>query len=150
MNQIFAWILALFLPLSGAQSQESTTPINASLPDWGITVCAEDLCSTGLTLSIHQSGGQPTGQLQFGSDYILERLEKDAWQPVPPTVQGEIYWDSLAYLVAMDGECQQKILWEPLYGSLSSGTYQIHKSFQDFRDTGDFDTQTLSLVFEIE
>ena len=150
MNQIFAWILALFLPLSGAQSQEVTIPTSASLPDWGITVCAEDIHPTGLTLSIHQSGGQPTGQLQFGSDYILERLEKGAWQPVPPTVQGEIYWDSLAYLVTMDGECQQEILWEPLYGSLSSGTYRIRKSFQDFRDTGDFDTQTLSLVFEIE
>lgn len=150
MNQIFAWILALFLPLSGAQSQEVTIPTSASLPDWGITVCAEDIRPTGLTLSIHQSGGQPTGQLQFGSDYILERLEKGTWQPVPPTVQGEIAWDSLAYLVTMDGECQQEILWEPLYGSLSSGTYRIRKNFQDFRDTGDFDTQTLSLVFEIE
>ena len=150
MNHIFAWILALFLPLSGAQSQEVTIPTSASLPDWGITVCAEDIRPTGLTLSIHQSGGQPTGQLQFGSDYILERLEKGAWQPVPPTVQGEIAWDSLAYLVAADGECRQEVLWEPLYGSLSSGTYRIRKSFQDFRDTGDFDTQTLSLVFEIE
>lgn len=150
MNQIFAWILALFLPLSSGQSQEVTTPISASLPDWGITVCAEDIRPTGLTLSIHQSGGHSTGQLQFGSDYLLERLEKSVWRPVPPTVQGEIYWDSLAYLVTMDGECQQKILWEPLYGSLSSGTYRIRKSFQDFRDTGDFDIQTLSLVFEIE
>lgn len=150
MNQIFAWILALFLPLSGTQIQESITPISASLPDWGITVYAEDIRPTGLTLSIHQSGGQPTGQLQYGSDYILERLEKSVWRPVPSTVQGEIGWDSLAYLVTMDGECQQEILWEPLYGSLSSGTYRIRKSFQDFRDTGDFDTQTLSLVFEIE
>ena len=114
MNHIFAWILALFLPLSGAQSQESAAPVSVSLPDWGITVYAEDICSTGLTLSIHQSGGQPTGQLQFGSDYILKRLEKDAWQPVPPTVQGEIAWDSLAYLVAADGECRQELLWEPL------------------------------------
>ena len=150
MNQIFSWILALFLSLPGAQSQEVTTPTSASLPDWGITVYAEDIRPTGLTLSIHQSGGQPTGQLQFGSDYILERLENGAWQPVPPSVRGEIYWDSLAYLVTVDGECQQKILWEPLYGSLFSGTYRIRKSFQDFRDTSDFDTQTLSLVFEIE
>ena len=133
MNQIFAWILALFLPLSGAQNQESVAPASASLPDWGITVYAEDIRPTGLTLSIHQSGGHPTGQLQFGSDYLLERLENGAWQPVLPTVQGEIAWDSLAYLVTMDG-----------------GTYRIRKSFQDFRDTGDFDTQTLSLVFEIE
>ena len=150
MNQIFAWILALFLPLSSGQSQENTAPSSDSLPDWGITVYAEDIRPTGLTLSIHQSGGQPTGQLQYGSDYTLERLEKSVWRPVPSTVQGEIGWDSLAYLVTMDGECQQEILWEPLYGSLSSGTYRIRKSFQDFRDTGDFDTQTLSLVFEIE
>ena len=150
MNQIFAWILALFLPLSGTQIQESITPISASLPDWGITVYAEDIRPTGLTLSIHQSGGHPTGQPQFGSDYLLEQLENGAWQPVLPTVQGEIAWDSLASLVTMSGECQQKILWEPLYGSLSSGTYRIRKSFQDFRDTGDFDTLTLSLVFEIE
>ena len=128
MNQIFAWILALFLPLSGTQSQEVTTPISASLPDWGITVYAEDIRSTGLTLSIHQSGGQPTGQLQYGSDYILERLEKGAWQPVPLTVQGEIYWDSLAYLVTMDGECQQEILWEPLYGSLSDVYKRQHQA----------------------
>ena len=149
MNQIFAWILALFLPLSGAQCQEITASASASLPDWGITVCAENLRPTGVTLSICQSGGQPTGQLQYGSDYILERLENDAWQPVPPIVQGEIAWHSLAYLVTMDGECRQEVLWEPLYGSLPSGTYRICKNFSDLRSTGDFDTQTLSLVFEI-
>ena len=96
MNQIFAWILALFLPLSGAQNQESVAPASASLPDWGITVYAEDIRPTGLTLSIHQSGGHPTGQLQFGSDYLLERLENGAWQPVLPTAQGEIGFPGLS------------------------------------------------------
>ena len=91
MNQIFAWILALFLPLSGAQNQESAAPASVSLPDWGITVYAEDIRPTGLTLSIHQSGGHPTGQLQFGSDYLLERLENGAWHPVLPTVQSGDY-----------------------------------------------------------
>ena len=39
--------------------------------------------------------------------------------------------------------------WEYLYGSLAPGFYRIVKGFMDVRGAGDYDTQNVSVVFEI-
>ena len=48
---------------------------NGRAMDWGIALSAVDVQPTGLTLVIAQSGGHPTGRLQYGSDYTLEVLQ---------------------------------------------------------------------------
>lgn len=55
---------------------------NGRAVDWGIALSAVDVQPTGLTLVIAQSGGHPTGRLQYGSDYTLEVLQDGVWEQV--------------------------------------------------------------------
>ena len=119
--------------------------------DWGITLSANDVTPTGLTLVCTQSGGNPTGELNTGSMFWLEIKDGSKWtavQTIPK--QDEIAWDSLAYLISMNGETSWEVSWEYLYGSLAAGTYRIGKEVMDFRGPGDYDTQKYYAEFEIE
>lgn len=120
--------------------------------DWGLTLTAEDVTPTGLTLVITQSGGAPTGELQYGSDYGLEFRQNSAWKPVPeqPPEEGVWAWTDEAYLVEMEGTATQALNWTHLYGSLPAGQYRVVKSFMDFRGTGDYDTQMYTVEFTLE
>lgn len=124
-------------------------PTNVSA-DWGITLSAKDITSTGLTLMIAQSGGEPTGELLYGSDYSLAVLEDGEWVDVPYVRRGTIGWTAEAYSVSMDGVVEKKINWKRLYGRLEAGTYRLTKGFIDYRGPGDRDTQSYSVEFEIE
>ena len=44
---------------------------------WGLVLAAEDVTDTGLTLRFVQSGGNPSGELETGSLYWLERETGD-------------------------------------------------------------------------
>ncbi len=117
--------------------------------DWGITLRAQDVQPTGLTLVIDQTGGSPTGELQYGSDYRLDILQAGQWEALPYVLEGDVAWTSEAYVVPMEGTVEEEIAWERLYGSLAPGTYRLSKSFMDFRGAGDYDTQTYWAVFKI-
>ncbi len=117
---------------------------------WGITLSAEDVTPTGLTLIVTQSGGNPTGELLFGSDYTLKVWEHDAWEDVPYIVdEDSVAWTSEAYMVPTGGSAEQEIAWEYLYGSLPAGRYRMIKGFSDFRAAGDFDEAEYSVEFEL-
>ena len=58
-------------------------------------------------------------------------------------------WTAEAYLVSMEASVEENVQWAFLYGSLSPGTYRISKTFMDFRETGDYDTQTYWAAFAI-
>ena len=119
--------------------------------DWGITLAAENVTPTGLTLVCTQSGGNPTGELDTGSMFWLEGKDGSKWVSVQTVVkQDEIAWDSLAYLIPMAGESSWEVNWEYLYGTLSAGTYRIGKEVMDFRGPGDYDTQKYYAEFVIE
>ncbi len=118
--------------------------------DWGITLSVDNITPTGMTLYIVQSGGEPTGELQYGSDYHLKVLEDGNWIDVPYVVQGDVAWTAEAYMVVMDASTPLDIYWERLYGSLPAGTYRISKGFIDFRAGGDYDNQIFYAEFEIK
>ncbi len=122
---------------------------NGRAMDWGIALSAVDVQPTGLTLVIAQSGGHPTGRLQYGSDYTLEVLQDGVWEQVPYAVEGDVGWTAEAYLVSMEASVEENVQWAFLYGSLPPGTYRIRKTFMDFRETGDYDTQTYWAAFAI-
>lgn len=122
---------------------------NGRAMDWGIALSAVDVQPTGLTLVIAQSGGHPTGRLQYGSDYTLEVFQDGVWEQVPYAVEGDVGWTAEAYLVSMEASVEENVQWAFLYGSLSPGTYRISKTFMDFRETGDYDTQTYWAAFAI-
>lgn len=116
---------------------------------WGLTLSVKDVTPTGLTLVITQEGGSPSGELQYGGAYTLEVEQDGTWQNVPDIVDGNFAWDGMAYLVTMDGETEQAVDWDWLFGPLSPGHYRLSKEFMDFRDTGDYDIQLYEVEFDI-
>ena len=124
---------------------------NRMLSDkWGITLYADNVTPKGMTLKIEQFGGNPTGTLEYGADYVLETTVNDEWQPVE-TVTGEpLVWNALAYGVKMNDITEININWEYGYGELKPGYYRLKKEFMDFRKTGDYDKETYEVYFTVE
>ena len=116
---------------------------------WGITLTAEDITSTGVTIKCTQSGGEATGELQTGSWYILETWTREyGWKEVP--CFAEVAWTEEAWMIPMNDTREWKVNWEWLYGAVPSGKYRIGKSIDDFRGTGDYDTAIYYAEFEIK
>lgn len=167
MKRWYTLVLAGLLTLSlagcgsqtdGGSSQQTQQPsvgtsgtVSSSAQEdpWGLTLSVKDVTPTGLTLVITQQGGSLTGELQYGSDYILEVQQDSAWQSVPDILDGNFAWDGMAYLVTMDGQTEEALEWDWLFGPLPPGHYRLSKEFMDFRDTGDYDTQVYEVEFDI-
>lgn len=129
---------------------DSTAETQAVKDAWGIVLSVENVTPTGMKLVITQSGGEPTGELQTGSNYVLEQRSGDSWTDVEPLLQEfEIAWEAVAYLIPMDDTIEMDISWEWLYGTLPAGEYRLGKEIMDFRGPGDYDTQMDYVGFEI-
>lgn len=130
-------------------SSSESSSVQIAEDSWGLILSVKNVTPTGLTLVITQEGGSPTGTLQYGSEYTLEVEQDSTWQNVPDIVDGNFAWDGMAYLVTMDGEAEQAVDWDWLFGPLFPGHYRLSKEFMDFRDTGDYDTQLYEVEFDI-
>jgi hypothetical protein len=118
---------------------------------WGITLAAEDITPTSATIKCTQSGGEPTGELQTGSWYILETwTQENGWREMPYVIDGEIGWTAEAWMIPMNGTCEWEVNWEWLYGTIPAGKYRIGKELIDFRGPGDFDKAIYFVEFSIE
>lgn len=147
-NDIYEPLLSSKQP---ANADKGVTHFNyISADKWGITLYADDVTPKGMTLKIEQFGGNPTGTLEYGADYILETTVNDEWQPVE-TITGEpLVWNALGYSVKMNDVSEININWEYGYGELKPGYYRLKKDFMDFRAPGDFDEKTYMVHFTIE
>jgi len=119
--------------------------------EWGITLHAKDVTSNGMTLVCTQSGGSPTGELNTGTYYILERAELGTWVEVDYTLDEdiEVAWNAVAWMIPLNDTVEWKVDWEWLYGSLESGHYRIGKEIMDFRGSGDYDKEMYYAEFEV-
>lgn len=118
---------------------------------WGITLTAENITSTSITIKCTQSGGEPTGELHTGSWYILENwTQEDGWKEMPYVIDGEIGWTQEAWIIPMNDTHEWEVNWEWLYGAASKGKYRIGKEITDFRAAGDYDNVVYFVEFEIE
>lgn len=118
---------------------------------WGITLTLEDVSAEGGVIKCTQSGGEPTGELQTGSWYIVEEWTKEnGWREVPYVIDGEIGWTSEAWMISKENTCEWEVNWEWLYGALQAGKYRIGKEIMDFRGPGDFDNAIYFAEFTIE
>ena len=118
---------------------------------WGITLTAENITSTSITIKCTQSGGEPTGELHTGSWYILENwTQEDGWKEMPYVIDGEIGWTQEAWIIPMNDTHEWEVNWEWLYGAVSKGKYRIGKEITDFRAAGDYDNVVYFVEFEIE
>ena len=119
------------------------------VPDWGVTLSAENVTPTGLTIVCTQFGGGPTGQLQSGSPYVLQVYGDGRWETAEHREIENLAWTSEAWIIPMFDSVRWEVNWGWLYGELEPGHYRIGKSITDFRGTGDFDEAMFYAEFDI-
>ena len=155
---------ALLLTLIGCGSADIDTTVSEDLetapmaPDistasLGITLAADNVTPTGLTIVCTQSGGEATGELSTGSYYIIEKLVDDKWTAVDYAYDGssgELAWTAEAWLINMNGTTEWVVDWSWLYGELEAGSYRIGKEIMDWREPGNYDIYTAYAEFEIK
>ena len=117
---------------------------------WGITLSCDKVTPKGLRLKIEQFGGNPSGELQTGAAYTLETAVGDEWQPLETKTGEPLVWNSLAYRIKKNDITEMNIDWEYGYGELKHGYYRLRKEIMDFRESGDYDTETYEVYFTIE
>ena len=122
----------------------------ASQNDWGITLKAENVTPKGLTVICEQSGGENVAELDTGSYYFIQRYDEE-WTNVEYLPQEyDIGWTSEAWIITKDSSVSWDIDWEWLYGKLPAGKYRIGKEIMNFRESGDYDKETVYAEFIIE
>lgn len=115
----------------------------------GVTLTAEDVTPTGLTLVCTQSGGAPTGELQTGSPFWLEVYSEGNWFPVKDDME-DVLWTMEAWSIPRNKRVEWSVSWDTLYGTLSAGHYRIGKEIMDFRGAGDYDKYNCYAEFTVE
>ena len=113
----------------------------------GVMMDVRHVTPTGLTVHFRRYDSEYKGEMTYGEEYTLERLNNDVWEPVP-TVIGDGGYNDIAYIIEPDGESKIETDWEWLYGKLSPGTYKITKSVMTELKEGDsLPKYTLSAQF---
>lgn len=119
---------------------------------WGLTFEVKDVTPTGLTIVCTQSGGEPTGELQTGSYYYIQKKENDRWLDMEYTEidEAQVGWTAEAWIIAPESTLEWEVDWSWLYGELPAGEYRIGKSIMDWRAPGDYDEAGIYAEFCIE
>jgi len=151
MKKHFVFLLMLLLLFTAGCSQTvSTSGSGEEADEWGITLSAENVTATGMTLVCTQSGGHYTGDLNTGSYYAIEQLIDGEWLPVPTTLGiHDFAWTMEAWMIQPDNAMKWDVNWEFLYGSLEPGVYRIQKEISDFRGPGDYTDKPYYAEFAI-
>lgn len=117
----------------------------------GLTLTLKNISTSGATLVFTQNSdqGKPTGEIEFGDDFTIEKLENGIWIQAPFVIEGEFGFNSIARLNQSNGTTEQNLKWEWIYGSLQLGDYRIKKSVLDFRGPANFDKYTIYAQFKL-
>ncbi|MBQ3226700.1 MAG: peptidoglycan DD-metalloendopeptidase family protein [Clostridia bacterium] len=115
---------------------------------WGLTMMLRNVSPVDANLMFRQAGGQPTGELQYGDAYTIERYDSGKWSEIP-TLTENVAFHALAYKITKDQNTQTYINWESVYGQLTPGRYRLAKEIMDFRKSGDYDTKTFYAEFTV-
>lgn len=114
----------------------------------GITLCAENVTKTGMTLKIEQFGGNPDGELETGEWFKLEKTVDDSWTPVETNPLIDYAWPDIVYEIKKNDITKLQVEWKWLYGELESGFYRLTKEIV-FRSAGNFDKDLYEVYFTI-
>ena len=160
MKRIVSFILVAICVLAlaacaqnatSSEAVESAQTTQTALNKWGITLKAENVTPSGLTLVCEQSGGENVAELTTGSSYFLQKSENGQWQDLPYASQdGDIVWTSEAWIISMNNITSWDVNWEWLYGQLSAGEYRIGKEISNFRGPGDYEKEIAYAYFVIQ
>lgn len=150
MKKVFAFMMAVVLLFASGCGQNTNPDLNGEEPDeWGVTLSAEDVTPTGMTLVCTQSGGKYEGELYTGSRFVLERFVEGEWLPVSIKPEEEVDWTMIALGIQPNTTTKWTVNWEFLYGFLEPGTYRISKEIMDFRGPGQYTEKTYYAEFGI-
>jgi hypothetical protein len=121
---------------------------------WNLEMEVSNVSPSGATVNFIQNGpfaGYERAELQFGSDYSLEKWTGNNWEPVEMLPQEyDVAWTMEAYIINRNGTTAQHIDWTWLYGELPPGRYMLGKSVDLFRGTGDSEINMFWAEFTIE
>ena len=117
--------------------------------NWGITLRAENVTKTGMTLKIEQFGGNPDGELETGEWFKLEKTVDDNWTPLETNPLIDYAWNDVAYEIKRNDITELPVEWKWLYGELESGFYRLTKEIV-FRSAGSFDKDLYEVYFTVE
>lgn len=120
---------------------------------WGITLYADDITNTGLTLNIEQLG-KVDRELLTGRQFELERNQNGNWRPVT-VVNSETAWNDVAYIIKKNDVTAIKTNWKAMYGELPAGYYRLTKEIiQSGEGEADnekaFESEPYTVYFTIE
>ena len=161
MKKLIALALTLVCVLSivgcSSKTDASTaqTPIENNYNDetpnkWGVALKVDNVTANGLTIVCNHSGGENVAELNTGSYYVIQKLEKTGWVDVEYLPQEyELVWTAEAWIIQKEGTTQWDVNWEWLYGNLPTGEYRIGKEITNFRGTGDYDKETVYAGFVV-
>ncbi|WP_029233003.1 immunoglobulin-like domain-containing protein [Butyrivibrio sp. VCB2006] len=96
----------------------------------GLMMSVSNVTALGLTVHFRQYEDKNTGELIYGEDYTLEKLESEKWEAVPMVIDNGVFTD-IGYNIPKNGEAEIETNWEWLYGNLEPGTYKITKTVLD-------------------
>lgn len=114
----------------------------------GVQFSLKKISGTGATLVFDQFDAKaPTGELNYGDDFVVEIQNNGKWETVPVVLEGEYGFNDIAYRIETEGTTETELNWEWLYGELSPGEYRIGKSVLDCRGSGDFDNYMIYAHF---
>ncbi|MCI9675000.1 MAG: hypothetical protein HFH06_04430 [Lachnospiraceae bacterium] len=131
------------------QEPENGTEEDSYLEKIGLSLSVEESTAAGATLVFRQSGGEPEGELSFGTQFRMERYEGGEWIQVPVVRTENYMFEAVAYSIGMDQDTEYRFEWKWLYGELEPGNYRIGKTVHDFRKTADFDSYEIYGYFDI-
>lgn len=132
-------------PDSISSIQYDDTKVN----EIGLSISIGNISRTSAELSFKQHDGNPKGDLEYGEDFIIEKIENGIWIEVPIVVEGDYGFDDIAHQIVKEGVTDFEINWEWLYGELEPGEYRIGKGVIDFVETGSYDKYMISGHFII-
>ena len=144
----------LFVSVCLLTSPENQVEEPEEKTKWNLEMEVSNVSPSGATVNFIQNGpfaGYERAELQFGSDYSLEKWTGNNWEPVEMLPQEyDVAWTMEAYIINRNGTTAQHIDWTWLYGELPPGRYMLGKSVDLFQGTGDSEINMFWAEFTIE
>ncbi len=122
----------------------------AVVPDWGITLTAENVTASGLTVVCTHSGDSDK-EFGTGTYYVIEQKKDGSWLRVgyKDLSEWEVGWDELLYIINCNEKTEIETDWKWLYGELSTGEYRIGKEIMCSDSSGRYEKAMLYAEFKI-
>lgn len=126
-------ILCLWLAVSVLSFGVCATTDQPEVPDWGVTLFAQDVTPTGMKLVTNQKGGNYAGTLEYDTCFHLQYLQDGEWQWVPELISYACPLN--ADSVWLHGSWWEELNWENHYGTLAPGHYRLVREFIEFGES---------------